>query len=52
MGWVLIALGSLAAALGLWDIYVEADGGELDSLGAVAIGVLVILLGYMRRQAQ
>lgn len=50
LAWVLIALGTVAIALGLWDVLVEQDGENSGSIVAIAIGVLVIALGIQRRR--
>lgn len=49
--WLLSALGLAAIALGLWDLLIERDGGTVASLSIVATGVLVILIGTMRRRS-
>lgn len=48
--WILIGVGVLAAALALWDLLVERDGGTGGSLAALATGALVIGLGIQRRR--
>ena len=54
LGLISVILGGIALGFGLWDIFVEQDGGEKDNLLRVIVpGTVIILIGLINiKQAQ